>query len=58
MEDYDPKDIIATIKFKNELIKIQDEFKTAIKTGEHPDGTLQLWTIIFIKDVKIFIILN
>ena len=40
MEDYDPRDIIATIKLKNGLIKIQDEFKTAIRTGEHLDVNL------------------
>ena len=40
MEDYDPRDIIATIKLKNGLVEIQDEFKNAIKTGEHPNGNL------------------
>ena len=40
MENYDPRDIIATTKLKNGLVEIQDEFKTAIKTGEHPNGKL------------------
>ena len=40
MENYDSRDIIATIKLKNGLVEIQDEFKNAIKTGEHPNGNL------------------
>ena len=40
MENYDSRDIIATVKFKDKLSKIQDEFKVAIKTGVHPEGDL------------------
>ena len=40
MENYDSRDIIATIKLKNGLVEIQDEFKNAIKTGEHPNRNL------------------
>ena len=35
-------DIPSTIKFQEELGKLQKEYKTALETGEHPEKELML----------------
>ncbi len=37
MYDNNPADIPATLNFQKNLIPLQEEYKMALKTGEHPD---------------------
>lgn len=37
MSDYNPADIPATLEFQREVLLLQEEYRTALKDGVHPD---------------------
>ena len=43
----DPSDIPATIKFQKEVLKLQEEYKVALMTREHPDKTFPIYELDF-----------